>query len=122
MKIRFSYPYRLVLLANARLHHRAKAAVVKEARGVAKLHTLSKVQPADRDGKRFSRIEVTMTRVSPGRADDDGVVSACKPVRDAIADVFGIDDGRRDFWRWSYADRRGPFAVEIEISAVRKEE
>lgn len=43
---------------------------------------------------------VTMVSVRRRRCDDDNLVAACKPLRDAIAATLGVDDGDpRIQWR-----------------------
>lgn len=59
---------------------------------------------------------VLLTRVAPSAGmDDDGVVGALKAVRDAIADWLGVDDRHTDQVHYAYAQRRGPWGVEIEF-------
>lgn len=57
---------------------------------------------------------ITITRVSPGRCDDDNLVGGGKAVRDSVAAYLGIDDGS-PLVTYRYAQRVGPWAVEIEI-------
>ncbi|MEZ5275518.1 MAG: hypothetical protein R3F07_03955 [Opitutaceae bacterium] len=39
--------------------------------------------------------------------DDDNLAHACKPLRDAIADNLGIDDGdRRLRWKYGHVETR----------------
>lgn len=57
---------------------------------------------------------VTITRVGPSKLDDDNLQGACKYVRDQIAELVGVDDGK-DFYTWLYRQRRGEYSVEIEI-------
>lgn len=60
---------------------------------------------------------VTMTRVAPGKGlDDDNVRPALKSIRDGIADALGVDDGS-PLVEWRYAQRRGPWAVEVRMEA-----
>ena len=59
---------------------------------------------------------VRLTRVAPSNGlDDDNLAGALKACRDQIADWLGVDDKRRDLVRYVYAQRRGPWAVEIEF-------
>jgi hypothetical protein len=51
---------------------------------------------------------VTLTRVSAGKMDDDGIAASCKGIRDGIADALGIDDGDRKRLRFAYDQRKGP--------------
>lgn len=64
---------------------------------------------------------VTITRLSAGELDDDGLRSALKSVRDGIADAFGVDDSARSPLRFEYAQekcKRGAYAVRVEIVPV----
>lgn len=54
---------------------------------------------------------VTLTRLSCGRMDDDGLAASMKGVRDGIASALGIDDGDTARLRFRYAQRRGPQRV-----------
>ena len=56
----------------------------------------------------------TITRVSPGRLDDDGAAAAAKHVRDTVAAWLGIDDGDARV-RYVVAQERGPAAVRIVV-------
>lgn len=60
-------------------------------------------------------VAVTITRIAPRALDDDNLASACKALRDGIADALGVrDNDPRVAWR--YAQERGkPAAVRIEI-------
>lgn len=61
---------------------------------------------------------VTITRVAPSNGlDDDNLSASCKYVRDTVAKWLTIDDGDARV-RYAYAQRRGPWAVEIEIAAT----
>ncbi len=62
---------------------------------------------------------VTLTRLSVGTMDDDGVVGALKAVRDGVADALGIDDADpRVTWRYDQKKvKRGEWGVLISIEA-----
>jgi hypothetical protein len=57
---------------------------------------------------------VKITRVGPRALDDDNLAGSCKSIRDGIADRLGIDD-RSEAVAWRYAQRKGPYGVEIEF-------
>ena len=62
---------------------------------------------------------VTLTRVAPSNGlDDDNLSGSLKAVRDEVAAWLGVDDKRRDVVRYEYAQRRGPWAVEVEWEAM----
>lgn len=57
---------------------------------------------------------ITLTRQAPSNGlDDDGLRPALKAVRDATADYLGLPSDRDPRVTWEYAQRRGPYAVEI---------
>lgn len=62
-------------------------------------------------------LTVTITRVGPRKLDDDNLQSACKYVRDEIANVIGVDDGNDRFYTWQYRQRTGPYGVEVDITS-----
>ena len=55
---------------------------------------------------------VTITRVSPGRLDDDGATASAKHVRDAVAEWLGCDDGDPRV-TWAVVQAKGAAAVRI---------
>jgi hypothetical protein len=60
---------------------------------------------------------VKLTRVAPSPGlDDDNLSGALKACRDAVAEWIGVND--RELWkvRYEYAQRRGPYAVQIEFA------
>lgn len=68
-------------------------------------------------------ITVTITRVGPNKRplDSDGLASACKYVRDGVAQWVGVDDGdQRYTWicRQQYGKR---YCVVIEIESGEEE-
>jgi hypothetical protein len=69
---------------------------------------------------------VTLTRLSSGHMDDDGIAASTKGVRDAVAKALGVDDGDRSRIRFLYDERkvkRGVYGVEVRIqSAVERRE
>ena len=61
---------------------------------------------------------VGITRLAPRTLDDDNLASACKAVRDGVAEWLGIDD-RDPRVEWSVAQEKGPYGVRVEIVPVR---
>jgi hypothetical protein len=108
-------------------HWGAKAKLVRKAR-VATSYAL--VQPAElrhavrRWGNAYAldvdapQLVVTITRVAPRMLDPgDNIATACKPVRDQIAEALGVDD-RDSRITWRVGQRRGKpkeYACEVEI-------
>lgn len=63
----------------------------------------------------YSRLVVTLTRYGPRTLDDDNLAFSFKAVRDAVAKVVGIDDGK-PIWDWRYAQEQSKwFGFRIEI-------
>ncbi len=61
-------------------------------------------------------MDVTIVRVAPRFFDDDNFVSSCKPLRDGVADAFGLKDHDQRI-SFSYKQARGApreYAVRIE--------
>lgn len=57
---------------------------------------------------------VMLTRIAPSSGlDDDGLVGSLKAVRDEIATWLKVDDKDRMTVRYRYAQKRGPWAVEV---------
>ena len=108
--IRYTVPIRLVSVANTRECWQAKAGRAQAHRRAGFLMTPKDVAlPAI----------VTITRIGPKRMDDDNVVSACKALRDSIAQRIGVDDGC-DQITWRYGQRvggRSEYAAEVTIEA-----
>lgn len=62
-------------------------------------------------------LTITITRIGPTNLDDDNLASACKYVRDQIADTIGTDDGS-PLYTWKYAQhvgKKGEHRVYVEI-------
>lgn len=72
----------------------AQAARVKRVRELGFLVTKANVATFALLGPvtHAARVVVTITRVAPRFFDDDNFVSSCKPLRDGIADAFGLKD------------------------------
>lgn len=108
--MRFYIPIELPSLANTRMHWRKMAALKKKQREATAYCMVGKVIPP-------LPLIVTITRIGPCKLDDDNLASACKYIRDQIAEVVGMDDGS-PFYTWGYEQRkgeRGQYGVEVEI-------
>jgi len=78
---------------------------------VAALHG-ARLHPAD-----LLPCVVTLTRMSAGTMDTDGLAASQKGIRDGIADALGVNDGGR-FIEWRYAQRKAKpktFGVEVRL-------
>lgn len=104
---------RLVSEANSRGHTRAKAKRVASQR--AAINTTLRVM-----GGAVVPLpcRVGITRLAPRTLDDDNLASACKAVRDGVAEWLGIDD-RDPRVEWSVAQEKGPYGVRVEVVPVR---
>lgn len=107
-------PIRTVTGLNAREHWAARARRVKKERRItAWALALSRAAVPQ------IPCTVLLTRVTPrGTADDDNLSGALKAVRDQIAQWIGVDDRDSSKVRYRYAQKRGPWGVEIEFSAM----
>jgi len=66
--------------------------------------------------KRPAEVIVTMTAHLPRYFDDDNLAGALKPLRDALADWIGVDDGdRRVMWECDQTLTRGAPGVCVVI-------
>ena len=114
--MRFHIPIRLQSLANMSHQHWRKLAKLSQKQKEATAYCMvGKVIPP-------LPLTVTITRIGPRKLDDDNLASACKYVRDQIAEVVGTDDGS-PLYTWIYKQQigdRGQYGVEVEI-AERKE-
>lgn len=101
-------PIRTVPGLNAREDWRVKARRVKKEREAVAWVLRSQPRPA-------IPCSVVLTRVAPSSGvDDDNLVGALKAVRDEIAKWLGVDDRKSLTVRYLYAQKRGPWGVEIE--------
>lgn len=106
----FTLPIRLESLANKRWHYMRRAKYAKSVRMAAKLACPDFELPC----------VVTMTRIAPRALDDDNLASACKNLRDGIADKLGIDD-RDSRVMFVPKQRRGKpkeYAVEVQLQEI----
>lgn len=107
---------KLPSVANLRENWRVKAARAKAQRfetwvSMAQSRRPQLVLPA----------VITITRIAPRQLDGDNLQSACKAVRDGVADWLHIDDGSKDL-EWKYMQRKGlpkEHAVQIDVEDAR---
>ena len=110
--MRFHIPIKLPSLANTRLHWRVMARLKKQQRGATFYCMHGKKAPP-------LPVVITIVRIGPRKLDDDNLASACKYVRDAIADVVGTDDGS-PLYTWRYEQRVSStvrYGVDVEITS-----
>lgn len=99
-------PLRLPSVANLREHWSKRARRAKQHRMAAFAVPRSPLP-----------CTVLLTRVGPRALDDDNLRSACKALRDGIADRLGVkDNDPRIKWEYEQDTGRGkPYGVRIEI-------
>lgn len=111
-RIEFDVPVRTKNLTNQRTHWAEKyKANDAQKRWVAAKFPRQELRPL---------LVVTMTRVSAGTMDDDGLRAALKGIRDGIAIRLGVNDGG-PLVEWRYRQEKGPkeqhlVRVSIEVS------
>ena len=103
-------------MGNSRLAGIIRAGERAKHKEVAYLVTAAALR--GRQDLRASRsFVVTLTRISAGKMDTDGLAASQKGTRDGIAEALGIDDGD-DRLTWRYRQRKGPqkkHSVEVLI-------
>lgn len=94
---------------NAREHFRVRAKRVAAERDAVWYFLRGKTRPQ-------IPCSVILTRVAPSNGlDDDNLAGSLKSVRDEVAKWLRVDDRDRMTVRYRYAQRRGPWGVEIEF-------
>lgn len=107
---------RLPSVANLREHWSKRAKRTKSHRTLALAYTRAALRAPLPPG----RLDVSLVRIAPRALDSDNLASACKGLRDGIADALGIDDGDRRL-TWSYGQRKGAprqYGVQVAVVAV----
>lgn len=112
--MKFSIPIRLPSLSNTRLHWRAMDALKKRQKLATHTAMLKAIEAAD-EWPLEMPLTVVIARVGMRMLDDDNLAAACKYVRDQIAAEVGVDDGS-PLYTWKYRQRKGKYAVEVEIT------
>lgn len=108
--MKFHIPTKLPSLANERLHWRRMDHLKRLQRRATLCCMVGLHLPP-------LPLVVTITRIGPRKLDDDNLASACKYVRDQIAEVVGEDDGS-PLYTWRYVQRVGRserYGVDVEI-------
>ena len=120
-------PMRLHVLPNMRVHRRQLAELIANTRRIVGLELQVQARPFRREWEVMKanprlRLQVLQVRNGPKLLDDDNCTGSFKPVRDAVATFFGIDDGRRDRWVWLPCEQqRGDYAVRVHLQVVKVE-
>lgn len=119
--VAFTIPLRTVSALNKREHWGARAARVRRERRATGLAALA-VGFNKTVGKRLVEqgpLVVCLQRVARRSMDDDNLRGALKAVRDALAQILGIDDADPRV-SWAYSQRQGnkqEYAVEVTVEA-----
>ena len=109
-----SMPCRLRSEMNTREHHHVKARRTKAHRAQAHMLVSSRLHTDARGLK--PPVIARLTYLGPRRLDDDNLRSACKAVRDGIADAFGVGDEKGSGLTWEYEQELSPlYALRIEL-------
>src|SRR5690606_20950050 len=111
-------PLRVTNPLNSRRHWRTVWSASRKARDATRAAVAVQVRRA---GLTLP-VTVRMTRDGPRSLDEGcGLNASLKPVRDGVADAFGVDDADKRY-AWIYQQERAPFyGVRIEIETVRKQ-
>jgi hypothetical protein len=112
---------RLPNLSNARIHWRTRAKLVREQREEVTYALIEAPWHLTTKPTAEAPWLVTLWRSGPSVLDDDGVVTSCKGVRDAIAAFLGVNDRDRHIVRYAYEQETGPFGLRIEITQRQTE-
>lgn len=110
-------PVRTVNLTNARMHWRVRSKCVREQREAVTYVLLGADWNALPKPTPETPWAVKLVRIGPREMDDDGVVSALKATRDAVAAFIGVDDRDRQRVRYWYDQEKGKdMMVRIEVA------
>lgn len=105
---------RLPSVANLREHWSKRAKRTKTHRTLALAYTRVALRAPLPPGP----LDVSLVRIAPRALDSDNLASACKGLRDGIADALGIDDGDPRL-TWTYGQRQGaPRQYGVQVAVV----
>lgn len=114
--MKLQLPLKTISLTNSRLHWRALSLFHRKQKMVVRLA----LQPLLIKENITPPCQITLTRFSHKKLDDDNLPSAFKAIRDQIADLLfpGLPPGKADdspLISWAYEQKKGPMAIEIDI-------
>lgn len=104
--------------ANLREHPMARHRRTASQREVARLFTWTRLQSVrlrHTPGPWCEALIVTFTRTGPKALDTDNLASACKALRDGVAEALGYDDADPHV-EWRYAQAKGAYSLRIVIT------
>lgn len=104
-KFSTTIPLRLESVANIREHWSGKAKRTKAHRQAAIALMMRGVTLP---------CVVEIIRIGPKPLDTDNLLSACKGLRDGIADRLGVDDADERV-TWRYGQERGEYGVRVKF-------
>ena len=110
-------PIRLVSVANLREHWAKKAKRTAEHRSIASMALRKHTHLVYEKDKTLKHILISISRIAPRMLDGDNLQSACKGLRDGIADALLVPDNHPNIL-WEYKQHRGrpkEYAVHVEI-------
>lgn len=109
----------LVNTSNKREHFMARAGRTAKQRGGDKMGIAGRLANAihRRLGKPFPPFTVKIIRLGPKPLDEpDNLNTACKAIRDGVAEILGYDDGRTDIYTWICRQQRSQrYGVIVEV-------
>lgn len=99
--------------SNLREHHYSRSRRAKSQREIVTLVLRGTVA---KEMMLVAPLAVTITRIGPSARglDSDNLQGSGKHVRDAIAEILGVDDSDPRV-TWNVIQRRGPWGIEIDI-------
>lgn len=105
-----TFPMRLVNPLNGSQGTSRKAmfgasAIKKKQRAAARMRTAHALQ-GSYWGESYA-FNVLLTRIAPGKFDDDNLRAAFKAIRDGVADALGFKDDSDPRLHWEYAQEKG---------------
>jgi hypothetical protein len=107
LPIRTTNPLNASRIGNSRLAAIIKTQERARQRQTTKLLVQAAMQRIGVSRAQMVPAVVTLTRVSAGRLDGDGLQASFKAIRDGVADSLGVNDGG-PFVEWRYLQEKGP--------------
>ena len=112
--LEFELPLRLVSESNRRDHWRTKARRAQSQRATA----FTAASAYRRVHKVQLPVRVHIQRTGKRLLDGDNLQSACKAVRDGIADAFQVTDADERVIRFTYGQGFGVYGVRVSIEKL----
>lgn len=103
-------PIKLVSIANAGEHFQERRRRVRAEHDMVN----QAIKAIKRRDLPHLPVKVTITRIGPRLLDSDNCTISAKGIRDAIAALYGWDDGS-DRYTWDVRQEKGEYGVRVEI-------